>query len=110
MAPHTSGIGQSDKTGEPGGAVGGVSSLSVVNSCRQGLPVLQAVPGTDHSYAHLVQVLIEVIFNYLRELVRDTCRPRTAPPGSPVLSLPQAVLDHSYAPLSACPRGTLKAL
>jgi hypothetical protein len=23
MAPHTSGIGQSDKTGEPGGAVGG---------------------------------------------------------------------------------------
>ena len=30
MAPHTSGIGQSDKTGEPGGAVGGVSSLSVV--------------------------------------------------------------------------------
>jgi hypothetical protein len=30
MAPHTSGVGQSDKTGEPGGAVGGVSGLSVV--------------------------------------------------------------------------------
>jgi hypothetical protein len=58
MAPHTSGVGQSDKTGEPGGAVGGVSGLSVVAGFLTPKQLTAAVKAHRHHKQCLVRTIL----------------------------------------------------